>query len=156
MPRVVNFIENLHNGNLYISDEARKLMYGHSSANAFNSINSMYLIPPRSLSESLGNAINGFDLNPTLDNANRCLVWINRAYANGVVKESKGAISKLKEKEELIRNLEAELESTKANHKELEKKHSDLSNRFVLLQGSYDELDRRMNKMLPKDDFFHE
>lgn len=110
LPKVVNFIERLHNGEIYVSDMARTMTF----QKPFQTTALQNLIsPPPNLADILSNAVNSFELNPTPENIDSCLYWINRAYFLGVIKEGSGLLTKLRDKEQKVFDLQAEIDRLK-------------------------------------------
>lgn len=154
IPMTYNFTERLQNGNIYISESANTMMYGNSL----------------SLADNLANAITSYQNECIPETIRSLRYWITQAHTHGVVKVGTEVISKLQEKEQRIFDLESEVELQKEKYekennqlkeyvKELEDKHSELSTRFVHLQGKYDGLEEKLNRILTEDkgdDIYHE
>lgn len=100
--KIENFIQRLHNGEIIITPEARNIRYGP--------IFQSEIIPrfsriTKSLADHLSSTIWEYeqrknDKQSKLALASHCLLWIDRAYAHGVVRESEALIDKLGKCEE--------------------------------------------------------
>jgi hypothetical protein len=100
----------------------------------------------KTLSEFLVDATWKYQIEPDFQKAVECLHWINRAFFYGVVKEnSESLLVKLKEKETQVQRLQ---EENAKLAEEAEKAATDL----VFIQGKYDELDSKFNRIVPKGD----
>lgn len=100
--KVESFIQRLHNGEIIITPEARNIRYGPIFQSA--------IIPrfsrlTKSLADNLSSVIWEYeqrknDQRIKLALASHCLLWIDRARAQGVVVESEALIDKLSKCEE--------------------------------------------------------
>jgi cell division protein FtsB len=99
--KVENFIQRLHNGEIIITPEARNIRYGPIRQYGLTPI---FQRITKSLADYLSSTIWEYEQrkNDKQKNtlASHCLMWIDRAYAHGVVRESEALIDKLGKCEE--------------------------------------------------------
>lgn len=99
--KVENFIQRLHNGEIIITPEARNIRYGPIYQSA---ITPLFQRITKSLADHLSSTIWGYEQRKNDEQRNalasHCLMWIDRAYAHGVVRESEALIDKLGKCEE--------------------------------------------------------
>lgn len=112
--RVETFIQRLNDLDYIISPEAGELLYGDR------------LNPKergKSLADYLANSINEYeqkrDSKESEFKAIVCNLWINRAFAQGIVKEGQGLARKLKECRERNIQLESDLEKLSMEYLQL-------------------------------------
>ena len=113
--KVETFIQRLHDMDYIITPEATKIIY-RSQSNPLDN---------RLLSDLLGTAISEYEKNRNSDElrlgyAQRCLLWINKGFACGVVKESQGLARKLEECREKNAQLERDLERLSLEYLQLQ------------------------------------
>jgi hypothetical protein len=137
--KVDTFIRRIHDSELVASKEANTFVFVNEKDNS-----------KKSLSEYLADEIHKYEVastdTPDLKSAVECSRWINRAFFYGLVEENREALMmKVKQKEEQIQNLETE---NKKLTEDAEKCATDL----VFIQGKYDELNEKFNRMIPKGD----
>jgi hypothetical protein len=134
--KVQSFIDRLHDGEYVIDQKANFMMYSTGSVN-------------KSLAAYLAEEMHEYeilsDLLPNIKAASSCLIWIDRAFACGYVRESDGMAKKLHECESEIKELKTQIKTVK---EETEKYATDL----VFIQGKYDELKELTSNILPKKD----
>jgi len=128
--RVEDFIERLHNLDYVIDEKAQRLVY-------FSEISDWGIGHGRKgvLSDLLANAISEYELNrdnPTLKwkAAQKCLIWIDKAFASGVVQEGKGLVSKYKELEREIKHLQERFDECNRRRQILEEENKSLRKLF--------------------------
>ena len=127
--KVERFIQRLDDMDYVLTIEAHKMWY--TTPSAFPS-----LIGERNtLSDYLANAISAYQENrdneeKKLSYAKRCLIWINRAFACGVVQEGKRLISKNKKLERDVKRLQELLDECNKKCQTLEQENKELHRRF--------------------------
>ena len=136
---VKTFINNLHAGLIEIDPKAQNIFFKHGVEGK------------ESLSNILGSMISDYQTgkenpnNPYYPKADNVLEWINKAYTNGVVKESKSLLTELSKKDDIIQNQKEEMKTLKQNIQKL-------ATDYTRLQGSYQELEKRLDRMIPNKD----
>lgn len=128
--KVEEFIQHLHKLEYVIDLKATNMRYRDEKG-----------LNAGSLSDLLANAISHYeekrdivDLNIKNLFAQMCLIWINRAFASGVVNHGEGLIAKLKECSEKNKELENELIKISEEYKYLRTEYEDIK-----LQNAYTE-----------------
>ncbi len=115
--KVDSFIQRLHDMDCIISSEARQIFY---------------ILPKepegKSLADFLANAIHDYekyseDKELKFSRATICLLWINRAFTHGIVKDGEGLIRKLKECREKNIQLEKDLERLSEDYLRTQEEH---------------------------------
>ncbi len=135
--RVETFINRLHNSSITIDEGAKNITYKRG-------------VEMKSLADILGEQIHyykrGKESNePYYPSASDIFEWINKAYTNGVVKESNSLLEQLAEKDNIIKKSEEDKLKLK---EQLQK----LSTDYIRLQGRYEELEEKLRQILPKTD----
>ncbi len=119
---VDTFIRRLRDLDLVIDPQAQYLAYYHKKTRQ----------PTGYFSDLLANAITKYEANrnPQIKGtlAEICLIWINRAFSCGLIKEGEGLITKLRECQEKNAHLERENKLIATAYKELQDKHEELEN----------------------------
>lgn len=136
--KVEKFIQRIHDCELVITEHADKVTFKEEKTGNSKGIGAL-------LAETIF-ACETANKKQRLVKATECLIWINRAYYYPFVKENGEALLKrISEKETQIQELQ--LENAKLTE-EAEKSATDL----VFIQGKYDEISEKFNKMVPKGD----
>ena len=130
--KVEIFIQRLHDLDYAIAPEATKIWYYPTSTST--------LTPPkkgRSLADSLANAITEYegkkcDERSRVIYAHICLIWVNRAFSSGVIKEGQGLARKLKECQEKNAQLERDIEKLSIDYLNLQRQYEEFTKRVRL------------------------
>ncbi|HEY9385778.1 MAG TPA: hypothetical protein VIP70_01960 [Nitrososphaeraceae archaeon] len=137
--KVEEFIRRLHDGIYTIDPKANEIMFSNPSKST-----------DKSLTAYLTEEMYEYQTLSTLSSriaAASCLMWINRAFTYGVVKEDEGLVNRLIKKDEQISILK---EGNTKLHEEVEKYAPDLV-------FKYDELNTKFHRIVSKGDkTFHE
>ena len=113
----------------------------------------------RSLADLLSEKMHAYDVfrqvSPNLQDsaARNCLMWIDKAFTYGVVKEGDSLINKLEEKDKQISSLKEEISDLKEKNSDLKEVAETLEKEYLDLQGRYNELKEDLNKMVPKSKY---
>lgn len=113
--KVDDFVRKYHDLDYVIDSRAMEIWYGSSESSIFDRKRT-------NLTDHLANAISMYDGSKDDNEQNRlvaasvCLIWINRAFACGVVKEGQGLARKLRETEERNVQLQKDLEKLSADY----------------------------------------
>jgi len=123
--RVETFIQRLDNMDYILNIEAHQIWYTKQSV--FPSMSA----ERKTLSDYLANAISAYQENrdneeKRLTYAETCLLWVNRAFTCGVIKEGKGLISKNKELDSKSKKLERGIKRLQERLDECNKKCQEL------------------------------
>lgn len=137
--KVETFIQRLHDMDYIFTPEAKGIWYVSPSRPLYPSP----LSPPKerkNLTDYLAIAISDYEENRDdeqhrLSYARTCLLWINRAFASGVIQEGKGLISKNKELERDVKHLRKRLDECNKRRQIVEKQN------------------QWLHKLIPKDTF---
>jgi len=136
---VETFIKRLRDGSIKIDERGQTITYEYG------------LGGNKSLSYILGEKISDYEsskeqsspyYNPS---PSEILKWINLAYTNGVIIESDSLLLQLTKKDETI-------DALKKENNELKQNNQKIAIDFVRLQGSYEELEKRLAKIVPGKD----
>jgi hypothetical protein len=136
--KVETFIQRLHDLDYVIDQTATNIWYGRPPPYPT-------LIDNRTnLADNLSNAITDYEANKgneqlKLASASRCLMWINKAFACGVIKEGEGLARKLKECQEKNVRLEKDVEKLSIDYLNLKKMQDELE--FTRYVGPLDKDD---------------
>lgn len=123
--KVETFIQRLHDLDYSIAPEAIKIIYDFPSKEK------------KSLTDCLANAIYEYEANKDneqvkLHYAQLCLIWINRAFACGVIEEAQGLAKKLGECRERNTQLERDIETLSVQYLQLQREHEEFMKRIRL------------------------
>jgi hypothetical protein len=142
--KVNTFIKRIHDSEISVVPDVNNVLFTNPADATDN----------KTLSERLVDSIWYYEIasenSSDIGRATGCLHWINRAYYYGLIKENTDSLMrKLKEKDEQITILKQENASLT---EEAQKCATDL----VFMEGKYDELDKKFNRIVPKGDELHE
>ena len=126
--KVEQFIKRIYNLEYRIDIKANGITYTNGTV----------------LADCLANAMSNYNfyknINPlNYKYAEECLRWIDKAFTTGVIKEGSGIIEKY--------------EKCQVKCKQLENDIQKISHDYIMMQGMYKELDKRLNSMIPKKEF---
>ena len=124
--KVETFIQRLHEMDYIIAPKASELVYETP------------LLEKNTLAEFLATRLYDYEKNREnideirLPCARACLVWINRAFAHGVVQEGQGLARKLKEYQEKNDQLQRDNEKLSSELLRLQAEYEEFTSRFTL------------------------
>lgn len=124
--KVETFIQRLHNLHYVVSLEASKLWYApRSSEYPF-----LLTSKRKNLADNLADAITDYQENKNkkskLSYAKKLLMWINKAFTYGVIREGKSLISENKKFELDVKRLQERLDECNKRNQKLEKENKRL------------------------------
>jgi|GEM_PF-4808557 len=123
--QVEDFVQRLHDLEYEIDTRANLITYTNCATLADN------------LTNTLSRYENNRDTMLSTVYASDALLWIEKAFAAGIIHEGSAAIRKLREKE-------TKLEEYKQRCVQLEADNQQLASEYLQLQGRYNELDARL------------
>lgn len=135
--KVDSFIKRIHNSEIIVSERTNTFEFVDETDDT-----------KKSLSEYLADEIHKYEVasvdEPDLKSAIECSRWRNRAFFYGLIKENtENLLTKITQKDEEIQRIGIE---NKKLTEEMEKCATDL----IFIQGKYEELNSKFDRMLPK------
>lgn len=134
---VEDFIRRLHDGDYIISKEAHKIEFSKPRDGAVGLVSRKEI---GNLADRLAHAMSIYEVNKGKSSLRRtsaisCLMWINRAFSWGVIKEGKGLLTRLKKCQERNLQLETDIQQ--------------ITSDYISLQGRYMELNELFQRFSP-------
>lgn len=130
---VETFIHHLRDLDYIVAPEGNKMRYSQKSSGYDVDIGTL----PDLLAQSISKyEAYKYNTKERLYKAIECLAWINRAYTSGIITEGNGLLGRFKECSEQNMKLESELQ--------------DLSSKYLILQGKYQELKQQMEEAIER------
>ena len=135
--KVEIFIRRLHDMDYIIDSESHKIWYSAPSKPTER----------KTLADYLANRISQYEGNKDNEQirfayARTCLLWINRAFACGVIKKGEGLARKLMECREKNIQLEKDVETLSVQYLQLQREHEEFTKRIRLPDESELEKER--------------
>ena len=140
---VDNFIKQLHSGEIRISGEANKLWYGSGLVQS-------------NLADNLANAIQNYEVSFSTNakpfRAQELLQWINKAYTSGCIHQTNKENENFQKLENEYKELKEQLTKVQQEKADTEETLQSVSTDYLVLQGRYEELEKRLNQAFKNGD----